>query len=386
MSGGRRPVRDQVPFHWGVLGHERRQLPYTRPEHVRLGLEELGATFVKLGQMLSTRGDLLEPAYQAELAQLQDAAPPEPVARVRAVIEAELGQSVARAFASFDDVPLAAASIGQAHAATLHDGRRVVVKVRRPGVVEQVELDLRLIDDLAVGATRRWEPAARHDLVELVRDPLERIDGIKLGDLSDLDSAGIDRPALARRAARVTLHMVFIDGFFHADPHPGNVFVEPDGRIALVDFGMVGSVDSATRRQLVAAPAAAAGHDTPSLVEAFTGLGLAGPGVDRAALGADLATVVARLDQPLGEVSIGSLLGDLVTVLRRSQLRLPPGSALLVKTIAMCEGVGAMLDPGFQLMEVLIAFSTSIATAGAAASQPDTPDAAPADEPGIQRT
>lgn len=158
----------QVPFHRGLLGHERREEPYTQPEHVRLALEQLGATFVKLGQILSTRSDLLGPDYQVELAKLQDAAPPVSGDAIRELVAQELGRGVDEAFAHFEVVPLAAASIGQAHAATLHDGTEVVVKVRRPGVVEQIAEDLEILRNLAVHASRRWKAAADYDLVGLV--------------------------------------------------------------------------------------------------------------------------------------------------------------------------------------------------------------------------
>ena len=157
-----------VPFHRGLFGHEPREEPYTRPEHVRLALEELGATFIKLGQILSTRSDLLGPEYQVELAKLQDAAPPVPGDAIRELITRELDQDPETAFASFEIVPLAAASIGQAHAATLHDGTEVVVKVRRPGVVEQVEEDLEILRNLAAHASRRWQAVDAYDIVGLV--------------------------------------------------------------------------------------------------------------------------------------------------------------------------------------------------------------------------
>ncbi|MEW6638548.1 MAG: AarF/UbiB family protein, partial [Actinomycetota bacterium] len=226
-----------VPFHRGILGHPRREEPYTRPEHLRMALEELGATFVKLGQILSTRPDLMPPDYQEELARLQDAAPPIPSEAVEEAVRAELGQPVEEAFATFEREPLAAASIGQAHAATLRDGTEVVVKVRRPGVVEQIEEDLRILQSLAVRASRRWEVAEQYDVVALAQefaqtlraeldyvregrnaerfaenfadDPgvhvpkvfwetstsrvltLERLRGIKVNDVEALDAAGI---------------------------------------------------------------------------------------------------------------------------------------------------------------------------------------------------
>lgn len=275
-----------VPFHRGLLKHPRRTLPYTQPEHVRMALEELGATFIKLGQILSTRTDLLPPAYQAEFAKLQDAAPTIPMEAVRATLLAELGKPVEAVFATFDPTPLAAASIGQAHAATLPDGTEVVVKVRRPGVVEQVEEDLEILQHLAATASRRFEPASQYDLVGLIQEfaetlraeldylreghnaerfaanfagdttvhiprifcetstsgvlTLERIRGIKINDLAALDKNNINRIEVAEHAARIILKMVFEDEFFHADPHPGNFFIEPGGRIGLIDLAWWG--------------------------------------------------------------------------------------------------------------------------------------------------
>jgi ubiquinone biosynthesis protein len=159
-----------VPFHRGLLGHAPRSERYTRAEHVRMAVEELGVTAVKMGQILSTRGDVLAPAYQRELVKLQDAAPPERPSVILAVVEAELGCSIEAVFVDFDPEPLAAASIGQAHAATLADGTDVVVKVRRPGVVEQVELELDVLASLSRGLARVSRRARRHDLVGLDRE------------------------------------------------------------------------------------------------------------------------------------------------------------------------------------------------------------------------
>lgn len=159
-----------VPFQRGLLGHARREQPYTRPEHLRLALEELGPAFVKLGQVLSTRADLLPPEYQAELARLQDRVPPEPWERVKAVIFEELGRRPEELFGELAPEPLAAASIGQAYGGRLPGGEVVVVKVRRPGVVELVEEDLELIEELAQVAARRWERARDYDLVGLARE------------------------------------------------------------------------------------------------------------------------------------------------------------------------------------------------------------------------
>ena len=389
-----------VPFHRGLLGHEPREEPYTRPEHVRLALEQLGATFVKLGQILSTRSDLLGPEYQVELAKLQDAAPPVPSDAIRELITRELGQDPETVFASFEIVPLAAASIGQAHAATLRDGTEVVVKVRRPGVVEQVEEDLEILRNLAAHASRRWHAVDAYDIVGLVDEfagtlraeldylregrsaerfaanfaqdddvhiprvfwetttsrvlTLERIRGIKVDDTEALDEAGIDRRALAELATRVTAQMVFEDGFFHADPHPGNFFVEPAGQLGIVDFGMVGEVGERLRDQLGALLVALAQSDLDRLTDAVLRLSTVQGPVDRATLRADLAALVARNEgRTVGEIHLEPTLEEGLTIVRRHHLQLPREFALLLKMVVMNEWMAARLDPDFRLGEVL---------------------------------
>ena len=393
-----------VPFHKGLLKHPRRAQPYTRPEHVRMALEELGATFIKLGQILSTRSDLLPPEYLAEFAKLQDAAPTIPLKAVQETIRTELGRPSEAIFATFDPTPLAAASIGQAHAATLLDGTEVVVKIRRPGVVEQVEEDLEILQHLAATASRRSEFASQYDLVGLAQEfaetlraeldymregrnaerfaanfggdatvhiprifwevttmrvlTLEHIRGIKINDLTALEAAGIDRAVVAERAARIILKMVFEDGFFHADPHPGNFFIEPGGRIGLIDFGMVGTIDERTQEHLVKLLLAVTSQDADRLVDAFLELGVTQQQVDRSLLGSDLERLVARYyGQPLGDIALGPLLSEMLTIVRRHHLRLPTNLALLVKTMVMNEGLGTQLDPKFRLTGVLVPYA-----------------------------
>jgi ubiquinone biosynthesis protein len=393
-----------VPFQRGLLKHPRRAEPYTQPEHVRMALEELGATFIKLGQILSTRTDLLPPEYLAEFAKLQDAAPTIPLERVQETLLAELGKPIEEVFVTFDPLPLAAASIGQAHAATLPDGTEVVVKVRRPGVVEQVEEDLEILQNIATTASHRWEFASQYDLVGLIQEfaetlraeldylregrnaerfaanfagdatvhipqvfwetttsrvlTLERIRGIKINDLTALDTSGIDRTVVAEQAARIILKMVFEDRFFHADPHPGNFFIEPGGRIGLIDFGMVGMVDEHTQEHLVRVLLALTSQDADRLADAFLDLGVTRQQVDRSLLGHDLEQLVSRYyGQPLGEIALGPLLEEMLTIIRRHRLRLPPNLALLIKTIVMNEGLGMQLDPTFRLTNVLVPYA-----------------------------
>jgi ubiquinone biosynthesis protein len=376
----------------------------TAPEHVRLALEELGPTFVKLGQLLSTRGDLLPPEYVAELAKLQDAAPPVPAEAIRAVVAEELGSGVEEAFETFDLEPLAAASIGQAHAATLHDGTEVVVKVRRPGAVEQVEQDLEILRNLAARAVRHSQTAAEYDAVGLadefartlraeldyltegrnadrfannfedepsIRIPrlywetttsrvltLERIRGIKVSDLDALDAAGIDRHAVAERATRATAKMVFDDGFFHADPHPGNFFVQDDGVIGVIDFGMVGSIDERLRGQLGEVLVAFTRGDADRLTDAVLELGVAQAAVDRAALSRDVGEFLQRYaDVGVGEISLEQVIGEILAIVRRHRLRLPSDLALLLRVLVMDQGLAAALDPSFLVQDELVPYA-----------------------------
>jgi ubiquinone biosynthesis protein len=389
---------------WQRMFNRRYDQPLTRPEHIRRALEELGPAFIKLGQILSTRADLLPPSYQVELAKLQDAAPPLRVEVVREILASELGEPVEAAFATFDDVPLAAASIGQVHGATLLDGTPVVVKVQRPGVAEQIEQDLQILDTLAVTARRRWALMDQYDVVGIVHEfgqtlraetnyvregrnadrfranfaddetvhipvvcwdrttkrvlTLERIGGIKMDDLTGLDRAGVDRPAVALRGAQMVLKMIFTDGFFHADPHPGNFFIEPGGRIGVVDFGMVGTVEARTREQLVWALLAYTSDEPERQVDALFDLGVARHRVDRALLRRDIEHLRARYyGRPVGEIAIRPVVNDVLGVVRRHRLQLPAGYALLVKTVVMHESLVTRLDPGFDFTAVLVPYA-----------------------------
>ena len=397
-----------VPFHRGMLGHERRPEPYTRPEHVRLALEQLGAMWVKLGQILSTRADLLAPEYQMELARLQDAAPPADPQAIRDALAHELCRTPEEAFAAFDPQPLATGSIGQTHAARLHDGTEVVVMGRRPGVVEQVARDLEILQSLAARAARRWEPAADYDLVgvadefartlraeldylregrnaerfaaDFVGNPdvhipdvhwetttsrvltLERISGIKVDDVGALDATGVDRAALAERATHVTARMVFEHGFFHADPHPGNFFIEPDGRIGIIDFGMVGEIGERLQDRLGTLLVALARADPDRLSAAIRELSTARGAVDRRRLRDDLARLVERYEgRAVGELQLGALAEEALAIVRRHRLQLPPELALLVKMVVMNEGMAARLDPDFRLGDVLAPYARRLA-------------------------
>lgn len=396
-----------VPFHQGLLGHERRTQPYTNPDHLRLALEELGPTFIKLGQLLSTRPDLLPLRYQTELAKLQDGAPPVPGATVRQLIREELGAEPDEVFVDFTLEPLASASIGQAHAATLHDGTHVVVKVRRPDVIPTIEADLDILQNLAVQISRRWDAAADYNLPGIAAefaqtlraeldylqegrnaerfahnfaaDPgvhiprvfwetstsrvltLERIVGMKVNDLEALDRAGIDRAALALRSAGTAVKMVFEDGFFHADPHPGNLFIESDGRIGLIDFGMVGEVNDKLRGQLGILLSALARSDPDRVGSALLNLSVTRQPVDRSRLRADLTRFISLYEgRQLSQIEIGPLITEAVALLRTYHLQMPQELAKLLKMMIMAEGIGVELDPRFNLGGVLAPYAKKL--------------------------
>jgi ubiquinone biosynthesis protein len=372
-----------------------------------LALEELGPTFIKLGQLLSTRPDLLPAQYLSEFARLQDDAASFPAEIVLQRIEAELGRPIESLFAEFDSQPLAAASIGQAHRAVLPDAREVVIKVRRPGAVEQVEVDLEILANLAAAASRRWEVAERYDVVGLVQefaqtlraeldylqeaqnagrfavnfagDPnvhipricwelttsrvltLERIRGTKISDLTEIAAQGIDRSALARSGTAVIVKMIFEDGFFHADLHPGNFFIEADGRFGLIDFGMVGVLDDATRDRLAELLVALINQQYARLAEALLDLGVTKRHVDRRALRGDLEGLISpNYGRPLSELQLAPILTQVFAIMRRHHLHLPPNLALLVKTILIADGIGLRLDPAFRLTTVIAPYANRL--------------------------
>jgi ubiquinone biosynthesis protein len=380
--------------------HLEAQQHATAPERLRLALEELGPTFIKLGQVLSTRPDLLAPEFRVELAKLQDDAPHLPSDVVRELIRTELGSEPESVFAAFDSVPLAAASIGQAHAAAMSDGTEVVVKIRRPGATEQVELDLEILMNGALHASRRSEQMAEYDVVGIAEefaqtlraeldylregrnaeqfaanfadDPhvqipkvfweqttsrmitLERIRGIKVTDLTALDEAGIDRRELAKRGTNVMAKMVFQDRFFHADPHPGNFFIQPGGRIGLIDFGMVGALGAELRDELANLMVALVRGNPDRLAAAVLGLGAATAPVDRDRLRDDLAELLSRYSgRGPGSLDFGTVAGEMLEIVRRHRLRPPRDLALLLRAFVMNEGMAEQLDPGFRLVDAL---------------------------------
>lgn len=365
------------------------------PVRVRRAFEEMGPSFVKLGQVLATRVDLFAPEWIAEFEKLQNRVPAVPFAEVREQLESDLGGAPEAVFAMFDPEPIAAASIAQVYRARLHDGGDVVVKVRRPGIRALVEADMRLLQRLAgiIEAEspdlRRYQPRAlvrqlqasltaeldlaaecRHaeriaaafaDEPALVVPRVEwaltgeRVNvqefvaGVPLSDLGALDAAGADRRRIARIGAQVELKMLFLDGFFHADPHPGNVFWLPGDRLALIDYGMVGRLSEARRQQMVDLFDGLVRRDAAPVAQILLDWAL-DDHVD-----ADVITerIEAFIDHyhgvPLKDLHLGTMMGEITALLREHRIALPADLAMMVKVLVTLEGVGRRLDPDFDM-------------------------------------
>jgi ubiquinone biosynthesis protein len=383
------------------------------PARVRRAMEALGPTFVKLGQLLATRIDLLEPEWIAEFSKLQDSAHAVAFTEISQQLTEDLGAPPDTVFAAFDPQPLAAASMAQVYRARLHDGAEVVVKVRRPGIRLTVEADLRWLARLAELAegespelrafqprevVREFTRSLRRELdfasecrnaeriaqnfagytddpVPAPGQPLaatpplpviviprvywewtgervcvqEFIPGVSGRQLGRLDQAGLDRKVLARRGAQAVLKMIVEDGFFHADPHPGNVFYLPGNRIAFIDFGMVGRLSDVRRDQLMRllmGLVQRAPQRVADVMVEWTGDGVN----DEDSLASEIQGFVQQYHGvALKQLRLGAMLSDLMAILRQHQLRLPPDLSLLIKAFVSLEGMGHELDPDFNM-------------------------------------
>ncbi len=367
-------------------------------ERLRLALQELGPTFVKLGQLLSTRPDLLPSEIQSELARLQDEVPPVPFDQVRAVVEKDLGASLEALFREFSPVPAAAASVAQVHRALLPSGEAVAVKVVRPGIAPVIDADLGILAALVGMAEKRSAVFARfrpqevleefrryltreldltHEAATMARfaenfrdDPgivipgvhlaltgssvltMEWIDGIPLSRTGFLREKGFDLARLGRTGAGGVLRQVFEFGLFHGDPHPGNVLVTSDGRLALLDFGIVGRLSEELRDQVTDLLLGLVRPDADLACRAIIDLAGDGEGVDEVALREEVADFTGRYHGvPLKMLLPQRLLGDAFAIMRRQGISIPPQLALLVKVLTQVDGVGRSLDPGFSVVE-----------------------------------
>ena len=368
------------------------------PVQVRLAMEELGPTFVKLGQILAGRADLFGPEWIAEFEKLHSHVPAVPLADLRPQLREDLGDEPEAVFARFDTEPLAAASIAQVHRAQLQDGTEVIVKIRRPGIADTIAADLRLLGRLAALAEEQlpWlKPYRPQQLVKELAKSLQReldlasecrnaeriaknmagmpwivvprvhwqhtrervnvqdfIGGIAGNHLEALQDNGHDRRLLAQRGAQAVLKMIVEDGLFHADPHPGNVFYLPDNRIAFIDFGMVGRLSVKRRAELLALLLGLVERNPQAVADVLLDWTGDGSGADIDALEAEIEAFVDQYyGVPLSQLSLGGMLGDVTAILRAYHLALPSDLALLIKAFITLEGLGRGLDPVFHMAE-----------------------------------
>jgi len=384
----------------------RRQQPlYHRlnaPERLRLMFEELGPTFIKLGQVLACRPDLLPLEYAKELSKLTDAVAPFPFAEAKVIIEKDLGASLDSLFTSFDPTPMAAASIAQVHRAVLLDGREVMVKVQRPAIEDIIARDISILRGIAQlidvhvhelkpfnvpGIVDEFSSTINKELdffieasnaiqlrnnfrnSEILIIPevhaglsskrvlvLEKIEGVRIDDFAGIERMGHDRKDIARTGAGAFFKMVFQDGLFHADPHPGNIFVLSDGRLGLVDFGIMGRVTEENMEHFASVLVALAGHDYDALTRQYVNLGFVSEeSVDLDKFQRDLKEDLSELLEPyygmtIRQIDFGTYIDRVTHILNRHKLKIPQNLYLMDKALLTLEGLLKQLDPGFDYL------------------------------------
>ena len=379
----------------------------SRPERLRLVFEELGPTFIKLGQLLSTRPDLIPAEYLDELARLQDEVPPFSLAEVHAIFREELGRSPDEVFHYFDAEPLAAASIGQVHRARLDSGAEVVVKVQRPDIENVIAVDLEILAHLAGLMEQYLEEVQGHRPTAIVQEfarslsreidfavelanvqrfarqfknntaihvPLvypelstqrvlvmEYVLGIKASMAGQLREQGYDLPLIAERGATLVMEQIFVHGFFHADPHPGNLFILPDNVVCFIDFGQMGRLSRKDREDFTDLVLDLVAGDERTVVEGVLKVTVQLGEVDRESLARDLGGLVdLYLYRPLGELEAGRILQDLLDLVTRHKLTFKPAFYQMMKALSTVEGVGLMLDPKLELIRLARPFMRRI--------------------------
>lgn len=370
----------------------------SRAVRVRMVLEELGPTFLKMGQILSTRPDILPVEFMQELSKLQDEVPPFPYSEVQATIQKEFNKSVGQKFSSFDEQPLAAASIGQVHKAKMPDGKNVVVKIQRPGIQRTIKVDLeimmhlaglmelhlegwdiqrptRIVEEFARTLekeldytleaahmerfARQFEDEPAVYVPQVYREAttsrvltMEHISGIKASDIDRLEKEGLDRSEIARQGLILIMKQIFVHGFFHADPHPGNIFVLPDNVICYIDFGMMGRLDLEMRERFADLLMSIVHRDEREATKVLLRLTLSEEEPNYPALQRDTAEFMDKhCYRPLKDVDLGALLHQLLEMATKHRLGVPPDLFLMIKALSTVEGLGRILDPDLDVIE-----------------------------------
>ncbi|WP_404785120.1 ABC1 kinase family protein [Altericista sp. CCNU0014] len=372
---------------------------------------ELGPTFIKLGQLFSTRSDLFPAEYVEELSLLQDRVPAFSYEQVERTIFQEFGKPIPDLFNSFDPIPLAAASLGQVHKAQLHSGEEVVVKVQRPGLKKLFDIDLKILKGIAQyfqrhpdwGPGRDWlgiyEECCRilYEEIDYLNEgknadtfrrnfracdwanvprvfwryaskrvlTLEYMPGIKISNYEALEAAGIERKAVARMGAEAYLHQLLTDGFFHADPHPGNIAVNSAGELIFYDFGMMGQIQPLTRERLMQTFMGIAQRDANQVMVSLIDLGALAPVSDMGPVRRSIQYMLDNfMDKPFETQSITQISDDLYEVAYNQPFRFPATFTFVMRAFSTLEGVGKGLDPDFNFMEVAKPFAAELMTNG----------------------
>ncbi len=380
---------------------------FSRAERVRMAIEELGPTYIKLGQVLSTRPDLVPVDFVNEFAKLQDNVPPFSFEEFVKTIENELKTGCEFAFAELYPQPLASASIGQVHRARLHSGDEVAVKVQRPGIESTIEIDLEIMLHLATLAERHIEELSFHQPVKIVEEfartiekemdytieaasmervavqflneptayvpkvyrehstkkilTTEYVEGIKVSEIEKIAEAGLDARLITERGAAILFKQIFNFGFFHADPHPGNIFVLPGNIICLIDFGMMGAVNRATRELFVGLVDSVIHRDEPHTAEVLLKLTEWDEEPEKVPLEKDIADFVGRhLNKPLCEIQLGKLLQNLLEIATKNRMRIPPDIFLMLKALTQVEDAARRLNPEFDIIQAAEPFVRSV--------------------------
>ncbi len=379
----------------------------SRPERLRMAMEELGPTFIKLGQLLSTRPDFVPPAYLSELAKLQDDVAPFPAEAVDDIFFAETGKKIGDLFQSFEKQPMAAASIGQVHRATLLDGSEVVVKVQRPDIEEVIAVDLEILAHIASLMEQYLEEVQGHRPTVIVEEfarslareidytvesfnalrfarqfkgnpaiyvpaiysdlcterilVMEYVKGVKISHIETLRQQGADLRLLAERGANLIMEQIFVHGFFHADPHPGNITILPDNVVCFLDFGMMGRLSRKDCEDFTDLVFYIVARHERRVTESVLKLTIQYDEVDRDALARDLAELLDRyVYLPLKQLEAGKILQDLMHLVAHHKLYFKPDLYLMMKALATVEGVGLMMDPDLELISLAEPFMSKV--------------------------
>lgn len=380
---------------------------FSRPERLRLVFEELGPTFIKLGQLLSTRPDLIPADFLDELAKLQDNIPPFSLDEVHAIFQEELGRLPEEIFHYFDAAPLAAASIGQVHRARMDNGVEVAIKVQRPGIENVIAVDLEILAHIAELMEQYLEEVQGHQPMAIVHEfarslsreidfaielaniqrfarqfegnpavhvPLvypelstdrllvmEYVVGIKSSKTGLLREQGYDLSLIAERGANLVMEQIFVHGFFHADPHPGNIFILPDNVVCFIDFGQMGRLSLKDREDFTDLVLDLVAGNEQKIVAGVLKVTVQLGEIDRESLARDLGNLMDMyLYRPLGDLEAGKILQDLLDLVSRHKLSFKPSLYLMMKALSTVEGVGLMLDPKLELINLAKPFMRKI--------------------------